>query len=145
MLMNLRIQKIAAWPVCLIFLVALCFGGTGYVLCIGDDGHIEFKTFCFPTCGEAKEVCEADALNDLHHEHSDRSSCTDIELNGPLWSLRTQKTASNQLGQFTSAPTIDALFDIISTGNSNSQTAKFHLVYGQSPPSYSITAIVLRC
>ena len=143
--MNLRLQKIVAWLMCLIFLIVLTFSGTGYVLCVGDAGHIEFKTTGRPCCGKTKEICEVNVSDDFHSEHSDCSNCSDVELVGQLWSKRIRKTDSNQLDLFASALTIDALFSLISTENGNSRITGFHLAYGQSPPSYSIATTVLRC
>ena len=143
--MNLLLQKILAWPICLIFLIGMIFAGDNNVLCIGDNGHVKFATFCLPCCGEAEEVCNVDIPDDLHNEHSDCSGSSHVELNGPLWSRRIQKTDSNQFGQFASELTINAYLSLIYPENGSSRIIKFYLAYGQSPPSYSITTTVLRC
>lgn len=143
--MNSGLRKIIVWPMCLIFLIGMIFAGNSKVLCIGDNGHIKFETFYLPCCGEAEEICEINIPDDLHTEHSHCSNCSHVELNGPLWSKRIQKTDSNQLGQFASKLTINAYLSPISMENDSSRIIKFYLAYSQSPPSYSITTTVLRC
>jgi len=133
------------WLICLIFLIGAAFGGTGYVLCIGDDGHVEFETYCPPGCSEAAEIRESDKSNDLEHEHSDCSNCSDVEIDNPSWSQRAQKTDSYRLSQSPPAHSNNTDFSQISEEIYNSPINKFYRIYGQSPPSDLIAKTVLRC
>ena len=136
--MNLRFQKIIALPMCLIFLIGMAFAGYSNILCISDNGHIKFKTFCLPCCGETEKICEADVPGES-------SNCSDIEPDCPLWPKRIQNIDSNHLANFISSFNTDAHLSLISAENDNSRIIMFHLAYGQSPPSYSIATTVLRC
>ena len=143
--MTLRIQKTIAWPMCLIFLVGLTFSVTGYVLCIGDDGHTRFKTICLPCCSDAEEVCDVDVSDDISDEHSNCINCSDLSLDELLWSKRFQKTGFIQSVKSFMAPTFHAVIIPISTDNGNSQAGKFLLTFSQSPLSASIATTILRC
>ncbi len=143
--MNNKLQKILAWPICLIILVGMTIVGDSNVLCIADDGQILFETICLPCCGEAENSCEAALLGEQHGELADCSPCLDIELDSPLWTNRIEQTDFDWLGQISFELPINACANQISSKNSNSQHIKFYLAYGQSPPTFSITTTILRC
>ncbi|MCP4582227.1 MAG: hypothetical protein GY839_11480 [candidate division Zixibacteria bacterium] len=143
--MKLGFLKITAWSMCLIFIVGLSLSGTGYVLCIGDNGHIEFETSCMNCRGEAAEICKVNVSDDAQCDHSDCTNCSDVEIEDLFWSKRIQKTDSDLPGQFIPIPTIDTIISLISIENGDSRITKFHLAYGQSPPSYTTAITVLRC
>lgn len=137
--MNSWLRKIIVWPMCLIFLIGMIFAGDSNVLCIGDNGHIKFETFCLPCCDEA------DVPGEIQNEPGDCSDCSHVELSGPLWSKRIQNIDPYHLTNQVSVFATNAHFDPISIENTDSRINKFYLVYGQSPPSYSIATTVLRC
>ena len=143
--MILRLQKITAWLICLIFLIGIIFAGDSNVLCISDNGLFKFEISCLPYCGDAEKTCETDVSGELQNESNDGSDCSDVELDGPLWSKRNQHIDSKHLADFVSAFNQDTHLSLISSKNDNSRIIKFHLAFGQSPPSYSITTTVLRC
>ena len=143
--MNLWIQKIIVWPLCLFLFVGFIFVVNGYVLCIGEDGHIEFETECLPCCKGTDNVCKLDVSNDLHDEHGDCTNCSDLALDGLLWSRRFQKISFIQSVKSFTAPAYNIVIIFTSNIDDNSKTVKFHLIYGQSPPSLSIATTVLRC
>ncbi|MCP4703719.1 MAG: hypothetical protein GY865_03840 [candidate division Zixibacteria bacterium] len=146
--MNLRHTKIITWMVCLTFLVGVAFAGNGNILCIDDKGYVEFESFCVSCCDEAEENCGANFANEIHTESEGCSDCSDIEINGPLWSKRIQTIDTNQLRDFASKLTINTYFSPLSIGEHCSQIQKFYLAYGQSPPEYSIVFLsttVVRC
>jgi hypothetical protein len=143
--MFLGTYKIVAWPICIFFMLGLVFAGSGQVLCIGDNGHIEIETYCLPSCGEAEKSCEIDLPEEPHNEHSECSNCSDIELNDPLWSSRIQNDNLYDYVNFPPAHFTDGHLGLISAYKNNSQVTKFHLAFGQSPPTYFITITVLHC
>jgi hypothetical protein len=143
--MKLQNQKIVAWPVCLIFLFGLFFVGNGAVLCIGDDGHIEFETFCIPGCDETKEVSETELSVDLKVEHIDCSNCTDIDLDSPLWSRRDQNHISEYSADATLILMPDADLVSFSTQADSHKIRTIKLAYNQNPASYSIISTILLC
>lgn len=138
-LMNLGFQKIIAYPICLIFLIGMVFTGDSNILCISDTGHIKFETFCLPCCGEAN------LPDEQQYEPEESSNCSDIELDCPLWSKRIQNIDPDHSTNFISLFNTDAHLVLISMDSGNSQIARFHLAFGQSPPSYSMAMTVLRC
>jgi len=143
--MKLRRMKIAVWSMCLIFLVGLSFSGTGYLLCIGDDGHVEFKTRCLTCVDEAEEVCESKVSDDVHSEHSNCFDCYDIELVSQLSSIFIRYIDADHATDFDSVPLADSYLSPKSASIDNPQFIKFHLAYGQSPPLISIDTTVLLC
>ncbi len=143
--MNLWIQKIIIWQLCLFLFVGFIFVGNGYVLCIGEDGHIEFETECLPCCKGTDNVCKLDVSNDLHDEHDDCTNCSDLTLDEPLWSRRFQRIIFIQSVKSFTAPTFHNAINFASTEESNSQVDKFLLTFGQSPLSASIATTILRC
>ncbi|MCK5125613.1 MAG: hypothetical protein KAR42_05105 [candidate division Zixibacteria bacterium] len=134
-----------AWLLSLIILVGISSGGTSCILCIGDDGHVEFETICLPACGDTNDFCALEVVDEVPHEHSDCSNCSDVELDGSLWLKPIQKNDPNQLILFASTLTIDGAICPLSWGNNNSQITKCYLEYGQSPPSCSIATTIIRC
>ena len=146
--MNLRLLKILAWPICLIFLIGIIFAGNNNILCMGDNGSVLVETFCPPCCDQAEKTCKGNMPDELHNEPCEYSNCSDVEINGPFWSKRIQITDSNQLNAFASKLTISTYFSPISIGEDNLQILKYYLAYGQSPPIYSIISLsttVFRC
>lgn len=143
--MNLRLQKIIALPLCLIFLIGMAIAGNGNILCIGDNGRVKFETLCLPCCDEAEKSYEADEPNELQNEHDECCDCSDVELDYPRWSKRIQTINSDYFDGFVTALDTDAQLSLISAFNTNSQIIKFHLAFGQSPPSYTISTTVFRC
>ncbi|NIR67859.1 MAG: hypothetical protein GWO10_29790 [candidate division Zixibacteria bacterium] len=141
----MRNQKIVIWPVCLIFLFGLFFVGNGAVLCIGDDGHIEFETFCIPGCDEANEISEIDFFIGLQSEHIDCSNCTDIDLDSPLWSRRDQNHISENSADAAAMLMPDADLVSFSTQADSHKIRTIKLAYNQNPSSYSIISTILLC
>ena len=146
--MNLRIQKILAWPICLILLVGIIAAGNNYVLCINNDGDVKFETLCLPCCGEAENSCEVKLPNELQDELGDCYPCSDVEFDGSLWSRRIQNDYSNYLTNLTLAFNADGHLSPGFSEKSNLPILKFYPAYGQSPPYFSmalITTTVVRC
>lgn len=146
--MNLRLQKILTWPICLILLVGTIAAGNSTVLCIDDNGLVKFKTLCITFCGYADERCKDNLLGERQDEFTNCSHCSDVELDGPLRSNRIQRTDSYRLGQFAPELAISACPGLVSIENGSSRIKIFYLLYGQSPPSYSIISLsttVFRC
>ena len=136
------------WPICLILLVGTIAGGNSAILCIGDSGLVEFKTLCLPIYCDAGESCDDGLLGERQDELADCSHCSDLELDGPLRSNRIQRTDSYQLAQFALELAINAHSDQLSIENGNSRIKILYLLYGQSPPTYSIYSVsttVFRC
>lgn len=115
------------------------------MLCIGDDGHIKFKTSFLPCCNDAEEVCNVEVSDDVPDEHSNCTNCSDLAPDEPLRSKRFQKISFIQSVKSFMAPTFHTIIILASTGNGNSQVAKFLLTFSQSPLSASIAATILRC
>ena len=138
-------QKIAAWPLCLFFLFGLFFVGNGAVLCIGDDGHIEFETHCVPGCGETKEAPEIDLSDALQVEHIDCSNCTDIDLNNPLWSRRGQTYLSGYTADFSLMSMPNADLRLTCTQADIRMVNPEQLAFGHNPSSCSIISTILLC
>ena len=130
------------WSICLLFFVATTFGATGYVLCIGDDGHIEFETLCLPASCETAEDCELGVSENAHDEHSGCSDCTDVDSNKPLLSKRIQRIDFNEASQSTLTSAICTCLNQISAKNNDSYKNQNSLAYGLSPPSNSISTTV---
>ncbi len=146
--MNLRHTKIITWMVCLSFLVGVVFAGNGNILCIDDKGYVEFEVFCVSCCDEVEENCVANFANEIHTESDGCSSCSDIEINGPLWSKRIQTVDFNQLQELALKLNISFDYSSMSIEEYISQIQKYYLAYGQSPPEYSIVFLsttVVRC
>lgn len=143
--MKPRIRKIVIWPLCFLFLAGFIATGDSKILCIGDDGHLEIETICLPCCGDEDKDCETEKSNDKHEEHGDCSNCSDVELDNSLWLKRVHNINLNHSMNHESnvIANIDYNFTLIC--NSNSQIIKFHLAYSQSPPSYSVETVILRC
>ena len=133
-------RKSMLWPLCLVFLAGLCFGGPRYILCVGDHGHTEFETICLPSCSEATDGCGAQTTDDCRDEHDDCSNCSDLELDGPLWSKRPTRVAKPDLG--TAMPvTALSLF----MADFDSALSMSHLSHDHGPPLGSKAPTVLRC
>lgn len=143
--MNFWIQRIIAWPLCLLLFTGFILTGNSNVLCFGEDGHIEFEAHCHPLCEGAEEICAVDISDNQHSEHGDGAHCSHIKLNPPLWSGRTQTVDSNHVTDCTSTFITDGDINLMNTGAGNSRVAEHLLAYGQNPPSYSIATTVLRC
>ncbi len=146
--MNLLIKKISAWTLCLIFLLGITFAGNRNVLCIGEDGRIEFETICLPCCGESDKVCDLVTTVDHHGEqgeHSECSNCYDLDLNGSQWIKRNRTTDDYNITKLISTPLIESKIYSISTFDDIKNPNQYNLFFGQSPPSASLSTIVLRC
>ncbi len=143
--MNNKLQKILAWPFCLIFLIGMTLVGASKVICITDNGHILFETICLPCCGEGENSCEATFPGEQHNDLADCSPCLNVELDSPLWSSRIENTDFVWLGHISLELSVNAYSSLVSTENGGSRNIKFYLAYGQSPSTYSITATILRC
>lgn len=129
----------------IILLAGLIFGGPGYILCIGDDGQIQFETIILPSHIEAAETCHDDFPNDFHHEHDDCSSCSDLELEGPLCSGRliTSRIDGNSL--FAPVSKIASGIFVESGDETFSTLARVSLIHEQPLPAAMIAAAILLC
>lgn len=146
--MNFKLQKILAWPTCLILLVGIIAAGNNTVLCIGGNGIAKFKTLCLLYCAEADVSCEDGLLDGRQVELANCSHCSDVELDGPLRSNRILRTNSYQLGQFALELANKACPGQVSIMNGSLRNKIVYLTYVQSPPSYSIISLsttVIRC
>lgn len=145
--MNLRYQKIIAWPICLIFMIGMVFAGTGNILCVGENGQIKFETICLPYCGEVETDCVDDCHIEIQNEAGENSDCSDVELDGPLRSNRIQNLGPEFLNELFPLFTVTTTANIgsVYTDNDNLQNIIYFLASGQSPPSNSISTTVLRC
>ena len=143
--MNTWIQRIIVWPLCLFLFTGFIFPANSNVLCIGDDGHIEFETFCHPSCDEAEVTRDVDTPCGPPNGRSDDSNCSHVELTTALWLGRAQNVSSYHLTSWPSVFTIDGHSDLIYADSSNSRAAESHLAHGQGPPSLSIATTILRC
>jgi hypothetical protein len=138
-LMNFRYRKIIVWPMCLVFLTGIIFSGNANILCIGDNGYIKLETFCQARCDEA------DTPSESHNELAECSDCSDIDFNSPIWLKRNQILYSKDLINLVSPFNNDVDLTCESSENTISHNIKHHLIYGQSPPYYSLMTAVLRC
>ena len=93
--MNLRIQKIIAWPLRLFFIVGLTIAESGDVLCISDDGHIKIESICQPCCNTTDNVRLLTSSDSRHNHHDDCYNCSDLQLNGPIWYRQNSESISN--------------------------------------------------
>jgi len=143
--MVLRITKIIAWPLCLIFLIGLTFSGYSDVLCISEDGQMELETLSLPCCDETGDFCEYNTSEEQHNKHNNCSSCLDVEHNNPLWTKRPQKTDFSQLIKLTFASSIDAVYSLTSIAQNNLRIIEYSQLYNQNPPSLFLTTTILRC
>jgi hypothetical protein len=138
--MNEHLRKSLPLPLCLIFLAGLIFGSPGYVLCMGEDGRMEFETICLPSGGGGGEaVCEIGPSPDCHHDHDACSDCSDLELDGPFRSQRSGVTAAPVM-----VPAICGTGFSVLAASFETAPAASHLVHNQGPPAWLATT-VLRC
>ena len=111
--MNLKLQKILVWPICLIFLIGIVLAGNYNVLCIDDKGYGKFETFCIPCCDETEKNCESVHAKESHDESDACSNCSDIEIDGQFWVKRIQTTGSDQFYKFVSEQTIETYICLV--------------------------------
>ena len=143
--MKLRIHKIMVWPLCLFLIAGFIFVGNNNVLCIGEDGHIEFETECLPCCRGADNVCKIDVSNDLHDEHDDCTNCLDLVLDGPLWSKRFHKINFTQSVKLLTAPAFHTVIIPASNDNTVLQVNISFLTFCKCPQSAFMAATIFRC
>ena len=142
--MKLQIHKIIGWPLCLILFVGFILVGNGNVICIGEDGHIEFETECLPCCTDADDVCKLDVSNDFHDEHDDCTNCSDLTPDEPLWIKRFQRADFGKFFNLTFTSTTESSYNLTTLGQNNSHLTEFYQLYNQSL-LFPILATVLRC
>ncbi len=146
--MNLKLQKIVALFLCAVFVVGSIMTANNEILCIGENGHIEFETVCLPSCGEADDpetVCENNPSSDGHNDHSDCSNCIDLDYNAVFWA--TVRPSVDLDMAFTIS------FEVLPPIDSYNAEQCFHLflyepvqqTLGLGPPEYCISSTVIRC
>ena len=143
--MKLKIQKIVTWPLCIIFLIGAAFSASGEVLCIGDNGHFEFETYCLPCCGESEEFCETDMSDDQHNEHNDCSNCSDVELDNLFWSKLSPNVNTLYIVEISSSKIINSDNSFKLLKNNSSHITAYGPTHGQGPPPLFMASTVLLC
>jgi hypothetical protein len=141
--MKTFVEKIMIWALCVLFLTGLTFGGTGFILCIGSNGHIEYEAIYNTCCGD--EICDIDISDNPDTGHNDCSDCSDIELDSLLISKVVRNDYSDHLVQFVSVLITDNIPSSYSTLNCNSHIIKYCELYGINLPSFSGIITTLRC
>ena len=142
--MLINVERKMTWMICAIFIFGLAVMGTGQVLCVGDDGHMEIETYCMPCCGDADESCQYNLPEDHHGEHNECSNCDDFELNSPIWSNRNDSNLTEEI-HVSGIDYLDYSPGCFLTLNSDSKSIQFYIPTGQDPPSDIVTFTVLRC
>jgi len=143
--MNFKIRKTNTWTLCLFLILVFTFSGNGQVLCIGEDGHIELETFCLPCCSDPVKICDPEMLDEAHGEHSECSSCSDIELSDFLWSGRNSHDDFNRLSSTIAKVFVVNIHSLNSLNHNISRVNQNYLSFSLSPPLPSIETAVLRC
>lgn len=145
--MNSRTKKIINWAVCLFLLIGVTLAGQSNVLCVGEDGHVEFESICMPCFTESGEACENDLSNQQHNEHSTCTNCSDVETGNPQWRHGRPKTDFSQLIRLTAASSADATHYKLTAVQSNSRLIRFYKIFQPSDPVslISISTTVIRC
>ena len=95
--MKLTKKNIIAWTLCLSLLVGVSSSAFSDVLCIGDDGHVEYETICLPCCTDDSDSCDNETTEEQHAEHNECSNCSDVEIDNHLWTKRFHKIETKTL------------------------------------------------
>ena len=103
--MKRSIQKIMVWPLCLFLFIGVVIIGNFDTICIGGNGQVEFETECLPCCDKTTDICQLETENDFH-EHDSCHDCSDLSMDGPLWSKRITKKSLLHSDKLLSVPTI---------------------------------------
>ena len=143
--MKIQTHKIMVWLLCLSLFIGFIFVGNSDVLCVGEDGHIEFETECLPCCRVIDDVCRVDVLKDLHDKHDDCTNCLDLVLDGPFWSRRYTKINLFQPVKLLTVPTFENTFILAATDNNDLQVNISFLTFCKCPQYTFIAATILRC
>ena len=140
----MRTLKSVVWSLCLSLLVGFIFVGNGSVLCVSEDGHVELEAECLPCCSEGEAVSEVDLSKDDHDEHADCHGCSDLSLDGPLWSQRVTSTKLVQTFKLLPVATLHTTISAASIDD-NLFSDKIYLTFDYHPPSAALTVTCLRC
>ncbi len=137
--------KIIALPLCFFLFSGFLIVGNSGILCVGADGHVELETECLPCCSVFEDDCETTISQDIHNEHDACHSCSDLALDGPLWSNRPSKARLVQSATISSQVSGNATCLFVYVNHENSYWDQSHLTFALHPPSLSITTTMLRC
>lgn len=139
-----RIHKTIVWPLCLILFAGLIFAGNGDILCVGENGQMQVEPECLPSCRSAESVCNFDASRNIHDEHDECGSCSDIILDDPLWSKRSRRISPSGSVKWLTV-SISHSPTISSTNNRRPEADQVLLTFDQSPSSVALSITCLRC
>ncbi len=143
--MKLIVHKIFVWPLSILLIVGFSQIGSGDVLCIGEDGHVEIETECLPSCNEAADICELSEQSQQHDEHDDCNNCSDLSLDEPMWSKRFLRYFLVHTFKIEVMSSFSSVQSAFSLKTQQSLLYKNSLVF-KSNPNYSIISVtVLRC
>ncbi len=73
------IRAYLTWALCLLFVTGITLSSFGYVLCLGDDGHIRTESVHHPCCSDPEKVCLCEQTG-TDHDHAGCTNCTDRPL-----------------------------------------------------------------
>lgn len=77
--MMTMIRAYLTWALCLLFVTGITLSSFGYVLCLGDNGHIGTESVCHNCCSDPEEVCFFKQIP-TDHDHHECRTCTDRPL-----------------------------------------------------------------
>ena len=145
MLMKKLVHRIFVWPLSILLLIGFFQIGSGDVLCVGEDGHIEIETECLPCCNEAEAVCGLSEQGDIHDEHDDCNNCSDLPLDSPLWSKRFSRISLIQAYKTDLVPSFEWIHSVHSLTNPGSRAHENPPAFKSNPLSSFISDTILRC
>ena len=136
--MKLKKQPLITCLITLFLFMGITSSGYSDIICIGDDGHVEFETICLPCCNEIEKSCETEVATDHHQEHDNCSNCSDIEFDSPFLAKRIQKSTHDQYKNSIFHNFISS-FSLSHISQNTITTSKYYI---EAPPnSYASTTI----
>lgn len=146
--MNVRTKEIISWSVCLLLLIGMTFSGQSDILCIGEDGRVEFESICLPCCTVSDTVCDNKLSKGQHEEHTSCSDCSDVDPGTHQWANCRREIGPDQ---FTSAKVVSPVYatqDILTVDQNGLSLLKLHKMFKQSDSGSVLSVIsttVIRC
>lgn len=141
--MMTKIHRYTVWPLRLLVVSAVIFGGFGGVVCLGEGGDIKVEIICQSCYCESAEAC-ANAARDGQTDNDNHcTNCTDLSADEFTWSRRPSSDSSGDF--LTKGPDHPASACLTLSHGTHSLTEKYHerLPDGQLSLAFLTTTVLL--